>query len=73
MTSAKSFELIARYIVAANDVIDVCGPDAIDPLRVLLKAAHDEAVLGKMKAGPGLHAAQIHRSERPDRSDMSLN
>lgn len=73
MTTSKRFELIARYIVAANDVIDICGPDSIASLRVLLKAAHDEAVKGTMAADPNVHAGHVQTPMLHGENGMRLN
>lgn len=50
MTSEQRFELISRYIVAADDVINARGTEDLELLRLLLRAARDEAVKGRIIA-----------------------
>jgi len=50
MTSEQRFELIARYIMATDDVINARGTEDLELLRLLLRAARDEAVKGKIIA-----------------------
>lgn len=50
--SNERFDLISRYLTAANDVIEICGADALETLQMLLQAAQAEAAKGLEAAAP---------------------
>lgn len=46
MNAWNRFELIARYLVAAGDVIEGCDTQGIEPIRLLLQEALNQARAG---------------------------
>ena len=54
MNEVHRFELIARYLVAAGDVMGGCSTEGIEPICLLLREALNEALAGAGKPEPDL-------------------